>query len=122
MTIARDALERSINARLLACSHDELRVIDRVLSGIELGRESYGPLDLSTDARLMKREAAMELRDFLFYAAAIEVARDDEDRERVEWLAEELRRDWDRFRDRERIEEGLEELATAPVWRPADGR
>lgn len=82
MIFDRGYLARSLAERLQHCSYDELRVIDRVLAGIELGREQYGPLDLSRDTRLFRREGAMELRDYLFYAAAHEVAIDDADRER----------------------------------------
>ena len=81
MKFDRDALLHTIATRLRECSDDELRVIDRVLVGIETGRIAYGPLNVNGDSRGWKREAAMELRDFLFYAAASEVARDARDQE-----------------------------------------
>lgn len=72
--LARDALGRSIGCRLLACSLDELRVIDEVLMGLERGRDEYGPLDLGRDDRDFEAEADAELRDCLFYLAAHRVA------------------------------------------------
>jgi len=91
MTTARDALARSICARICdeRRSHDELRVMDRVLSRLEMGAESYGPLDIANDSRLWRREAADELTDLLFYLSAHKIAEDDIDRERIEreWSA-----------------------------------
>jgi hypothetical protein len=81
MKFNRDETLRALAARSASCSDDELRVLDRVLAGIEQGRSAYGPLNVSRDARGWSREAAMELRDFLFYAAASEVARDARDQE-----------------------------------------
>jgi hypothetical protein len=72
---ARDALARSLCARLCDArrSHDELRVIDYVLEGIELGADQYGPLNVAKDPRNFRRERAMECRDSLFYAAAEQI-------------------------------------------------
>jgi hypothetical protein len=81
MSFDREAMLLSLASRATACSDDELRVIDRVLAGIEQGRNTYGPLDVARDVRGWQREAAMELRDWLFYAAASEVARDARDQE-----------------------------------------
>jgi hypothetical protein len=72
----RGKLERSLIERLPACSDDELRVISRVLDGIEQGRADYGPLHVLRDVRDWRREATLELRDWLFYMAAHEVAAD----------------------------------------------
>jgi hypothetical protein len=68
-------------ARLSACSRDELRVVDRVLSGLEQGRSVYGPLDISRDPRSFIAEAAQEARDLLVYLAAHEIAKEDAERE-----------------------------------------
>jgi len=67
----------SIAVRLAMCSPDELRVMDRVLAGLERGRDVYGPLDLSTDKRAWRDEGAAELRDLLVYLAAAEIAQWD---------------------------------------------
>jgi hypothetical protein len=72
-----DALACNIATRLGACSHDELRVLDRVLSGLEDGRHVYGPLDISRDPRSYINEAAMECRDLVAYLAMHEVAQHD---------------------------------------------
>lgn len=63
--------------RLVSCSRDELRVIDRVLQGLERGRAVYGPLNVNTDPRDFEREAAEEFRDALVYLSAAAVALDD---------------------------------------------
>jgi hypothetical protein len=103
-TVARDALERSIASSLLPrMSHDELRVLEvigrRVL---ELGRESYAPLDLKRDERDWGKEAAEELADTLFYLAAREVAANDRRLERLRCeAADEIHR---------RVAPGLKEL------------
>lgn len=75
-TIRRDAIARSLCTRLCdeRRSIDELRVIDWVLEGLELGAESYGPLDIASDVRNFRRERAMEARDMLFYSAAQAIA------------------------------------------------
>lgn len=65
-----------ISQRLAHCSRDELRVISRVLDGIEIGRKIYGPMMLANDCRDFRREAAMEARDLLVYLAAHSVAED----------------------------------------------
>lgn len=82
MIFDRSHIEGAVIRRVHACSYDELRVLDRVLDGIERGREVYGPLDLQKDGRDFRREGAMECRDYLFYACAHEVARDDYERDR----------------------------------------
>jgi hypothetical protein len=77
MTVHADALATNIALRLGACSHDELRVLDRVLAGLETGREVYGPMDIARDPRSFLNEAAQEARDLLVYLAAHEVAKWD---------------------------------------------
>ncbi len=66
--IARLALARNISARTHQCSLDELRVLDVVLTRLELGRDQYGPLDLS-QPRDWKLERAEEIVDAEFYRA-----------------------------------------------------
>jgi hypothetical protein len=79
-TIRRDAIARSLCARLCdeRRSIDELRVIDRVLSRLEMGADIYGALKLAADKRAWNREAADELVDWIFYTACREIVRDDE--------------------------------------------
>lgn len=105
VVLDRAQLERSVVARLCECSHDEIRVIDRVLQGVEQGREDYGPLDLRSDHRLFDREAEQELRDTLFYLAAQYVA--DQARARDARQAEH-----DRL-----VESGLTELRRVALFR-----
>jgi hypothetical protein len=95
MVFDRTQLARRIVERLDACSVDELRVVDRVLDGIDTGRQLYGPLDISTRPRNWKRESAMEMRDYLFYCAAHLVAEDAYERELTaeRFLGERERRD-----------------------------
>jgi hypothetical protein len=93
----RDALARVVSSRLHACSHDELRVLDVVLTRLERGRDHYGPLDLS-QKRDWARESAEELVDENFYRACKLLS------ERDEQLA--------------RIEIGLDEIADAPAVIP----
>jgi len=82
---ARDAFARGLCARI--CSDvrtfDELRVVDDVLSGLERGADTYGPLDLASDGRDFREEAAQEARDLLVYSAAENVARQHRRRERL---------------------------------------
>jgi hypothetical protein len=82
-TTARDALERSIRSRLGPLSHDELRVMDKVLEGLEAGVEPYGRLDLSSDRRDLRNERAQETRDWITYTMMIEVAADARRRDRI---------------------------------------
>lgn len=60
-------------ARLYALPVEEQRVVawvlDRVVSGLELGLRQYGPLDLATDQRDFSGEASAELRDGMIYLA-----------------------------------------------------
>ena len=112
MTVHRDALARSIAGRLLPLSHDELRVLDRVLIGIEQGRDQYGPLDLGTAERDWGAEAAAELRDCIFYLAAQYVSDHDRkiERLRCEALDEQMKR----------VDAGLNELRAHDWPGPGD--
>ncbi len=62
-------LRCDLGARLARCSYDELRVIDKLLGRLELGRDRYGHLDLSRDRRDFKREEAEEHLDAAVYRA-----------------------------------------------------
>ncbi len=102
--LARDALARSICSRLCdeRRTHDELRVVDDVLSGLEHGADEYGPLDLERDARDFGEEGAQECRDLLAYLAMQKVAEQHRRRERLRCeAADEIHG---------RIEPGLAEL------------
>lgn len=86
-TEAARALRRNIQVRAEACSHDELRAIDRFLARLEVGRETYGPLDLATNRRSLddwREELAQEREDWLVYQAIVEVVEHDR---RVEAIA-----------------------------------
>ncbi len=100
----RDALARSIAARLLGCNHDELRVLDLLLGRLELGRDRYGFLDLSKP-REWKIEEAEELLDARIYQACDLIQRRDAQLERLRCeVADEIAG---------RIEPGLRELRDA---------
>jgi hypothetical protein len=74
--IERRGLLASLAGRLPAASHDELRVIDRVLGRLELGRDRYGLLDLAKP-RDWRRERFEERLDALVYDACEELALED---------------------------------------------
>lgn len=81
---AHDALANVIASRLHALSHDELRVVDVVVSRmLSIGRESYGPLMLDTTNRDWTAETAAELADAIFYVACRAVAANDARLERL---------------------------------------
>jgi len=92
-TPEHQALIRDLARRLQLAAHDELRVIDRILTRLEIGRERYGELDLSRP-RDWRREHREELLDALVYDVAEELAREDQERAelreaaRVEMLGE----------------------------------
>jgi len=89
-TIRRDALARSIAARLLTCNEDELRVLDAILGRLELGRDRYGHLDLSK-ARDWDAEEAEELLDARIYRACDVLRRRDAQTSRMDEALRELR-------------------------------
>jgi len=66
MSDARNAFARDMVLRLGRASHDELRVLERVLRRLELGRERYGALNLSKP-RDWRIELADELLDAVVY-------------------------------------------------------
>lgn len=73
------ALRRSLCARIHDArrSHDEIRVIDEILTGLEKGAELYGSLNLASDRRNWNAEAAEECRDALVYLACAKLAERD---------------------------------------------
>jgi hypothetical protein len=73
---AHQALIWDIGRRLQLASPDEVRVIDRVLQRLELGRDRYGALDLSRP-REWRRELREELLDALVYDVGEELAAED---------------------------------------------
>lgn len=86
MTVASDALRRSLCARVNdeRRTEDELRVLDDILAGIERGAEIIGPMNLISDQRDFGEEGAQECRDLLVYLAMQKVA---EAHRRREWIA-----------------------------------
>lgn len=76
MPTARDRLNHDLVIRLADCAHDELRVLDKLLARLELGRKKYGPLDLGK-ARDWDREESEELLDARIYQACAELANAD---------------------------------------------
>jgi hypothetical protein len=83
------AMRRDIARRLALCNLDELRVIDRVLQRLEIGRERYGWLDLSKP-RNWRKERCEERLDALVYDVAEELAAEDSERT---YLHEAVRRE-----------------------------
>jgi hypothetical protein len=69
-------LRRDVGRRLGFANADELRVVDRVLQRLELGRERYGHLDLSRP-RNWRKERFEERLDALVYDVAEELAAED---------------------------------------------
>lgn len=76
-TLARTALMRSLAKRLPRAAPDELRVIERVLGRLEVGRARYGELDLSKP-RDWRRERCEERLDALVYDVCEELALEDQ--------------------------------------------
>jgi hypothetical protein len=74
--VQRIALARSLASRLACLGLDEIRLIDHVVTRLELGRERYGELDLSAP-RDWGKELGEELVDALVYQAARELAAQD---------------------------------------------
>lgn len=72
-----DAFRRLLAGRLLLCNVDELRVIDALLSRVELGRERYGYLDISA-ARDWEREEHEEHLDSAIYRTIGKLKHTDE--------------------------------------------
>lgn len=90
----RLALARDIARRLPAASHDELRLVDRVLQRLELGRSLYGPLDVSKP-RDWRKERFEERLDALVYDVAGELALEDRARADLrEHRLDQLTDDW----------------------------
>ena len=89
MSTVRDSLARNLCARLCddRRSEDEIRAVDDFLSGLERGADIYGPLDLASDGRDFREEAAQESRDLLVYVSAENVARQHRRRERLRFEA-----------------------------------
>lgn len=77
--VQRLALARDMARRLPAASLDELRLLDRVLQRLELGRSLYGPLDVSKP-RDWRKERFEERLDCLVYDVAGELAAEDQAR------------------------------------------
>jgi len=108
-----DALRRSIGARLLASSWDELRVVDTLLGRLELGRDRYGFLDLAK-SRDWEREEAEEHLDAAVYRACRKLVEHDE---RVAAI------DADETAPRPRVDpvlEGLRELRDSATYAPRE--
>jgi hypothetical protein len=70
------AMLRGLELRLSLAGLDELRVIDRVLQRLELGRERHGELDVSKPIS-SRRERFEERLDALVYDIAEELALED---------------------------------------------
>jgi hypothetical protein len=81
---AARGLRTNLCARLEAFSRDELRVVDRVMQRLELGRDRYGALDLAVDKRNWDQEADEERVDGLIYETCRDIAAHDR---RVEEIA-----------------------------------
>lgn len=66
-------LDSAIQNRIAALNPDELAVLesalDDLLTGLERGRENYGPLWLHNDPRDFLAEAREEQRDQMLYLA-----------------------------------------------------
>lgn len=91
--IRRRGLLCNLAGRLQALEYDALRVVDRVIARLELGRERYGDLDLA-QPRPWRRERNEELLDAIVYEVAGELAAEDavraelHERARTEMLGE----------------------------------
>jgi hypothetical protein len=73
-------LRRDVGRRLGFANADELRVVDRVLQRLELGRDRYGHLDLAKP-RNWRKERFEERLDALVYDVAEELSAEDAERD-----------------------------------------
>jgi hypothetical protein len=80
--LQRSALSRDLARRLELANHDELRVLDRILVRIELGRERYGSLAIGAP-RAWRRDFAEELIDAIFYDTVEVIRAEDAAREEL---------------------------------------
>ena len=74
--IVRDAhaiAATDLLGRLLRAEPDVLRVLDLILTRLEVGRMQYGDLNLDADKRNWGAEQRAELLDFLVYRACAEL-------------------------------------------------
>jgi hypothetical protein len=71
-----------LTARAANLEPDALRVLCRIAERLAMGRHQYGPLQLATDRRDWREEAAQELLDGCVYLAAL--ALDDDSRRTTE--------------------------------------
>jgi hypothetical protein len=83
----REAWARWIASQLVACSLDELRVIGVRVARLARARSKYGPLNLASDPRDFRREAAEENVDRAFYLDCLLIARQDEEGEGLYCIA-----------------------------------
>jgi hypothetical protein len=91
----RHALARSVCARIMALAEagDEVEVLDAELLRLELGRQSYGPLDLRKDRRDWSREIDEEMADIAVYRALQRTSRRQAQKDSIEAGLEELKTD-----------------------------
>ncbi len=101
------ALRRSIVARLEAAGADEIRVMDYLLTRLELGRERYGALDFANRPHDWQEEERQEHADAAVYRACAEIVRLDRDRADLRAAAA-----------KELVEAGLLELRDATAETP----
>jgi hypothetical protein len=89
----RLALARSVCARIMAMADagDEVEVLDGELMRLELGRSSYGPLDLRSDKRDWRAEGDEEVSDLAIYRALQRTSRRQAQKDAVEQGLSELR-------------------------------
>jgi hypothetical protein len=78
--VQRLALVRVLSSRLPALELDALRLLDHIVTRLELGRQRYGDLDLAAP-RDWGKELGEELVDALVYHTARELAAQDMARE-----------------------------------------
>ena len=72
--MSRDVLLHRLSARLDAMEDDALAVMDYIAARLEVGRDRYGGLDLSTP-RDWAEEERQEHADAVVYRAAAEIVR-----------------------------------------------
>ena len=92
---ARIALIRGLARRMLLGSFDEIRVMEKLWSRLEMGRGPYGPLDLSKDLRDWRAERMAETLDRCLYDVFEELALEDRARAGLQAAARsELVNEW----------------------------
>lgn len=117
------ALARNIAARVLVLAEGggaEVRVIDRLIGRLELGRSRYGELVIAGDPRDWRRELADELLDAVVYDTIETLRAEDAAHEEVQHQAVAELRGWQERDHRTPVGRASVEIALDDIAGPYD--